>query len=147
MTTTSSVKEKSRAVTDPKDRMLSSVRKDRSGPALNAFFKIVDTWRLGTNQQISLLGYPSHQTFYNWKKGSHGSLPYDTLIRISLILGVYKALHILYPEKEFADGWVQFNNTNIIFGGKKPIDLMVEDGINGLYTVRRLLDSRRGGWN
>ena len=32
-------------------------------------------------------------------------------------------------------------------GGKPALALMVDGGMDGLYQVRRLLDSRRGGWN
>jgi hypothetical protein len=35
-----------------------------------------------------------------------------------------------------------------MFGGEPPIALMTADGgIDCLFRIRRLLDSRRGGWN
>jgi antitoxin Xre/MbcA/ParS-like protein len=38
-------------------------------------------------------------------------------------------------------------NSNPLFGGKPALTLMTDGGIDGLFRVRRLLDSRRGGWN
>jgi hypothetical protein len=60
------------------------------------------------------------------------------------VLGIYKSLHVLYPEARFADAWVRMPNANPVFGGRPPLTLMTEAGIDGLYRVRRLLDARRG---
>lgn len=119
-------------------------RKRLSGPALRAFFPIAAAWRLTVPQERALLGWPPASTFHKYKSGVPGTLSFDTLTRISLVLGIYKALQLLYPESALADTWVQLPNSNDIFGGKRPIDLMADDGIDGLYRVRRLLDGRRG---
>jgi hypothetical protein len=65
------------------------------------------------------------------------------LVRISLVLGIYKALHILYPDDALADRWVKFPNSNPLFGGEPALARMAA-GIDGLLEVRRLLDGRRG---
>jgi len=105
-----------------------------SGPALRAFFKISRKWKLTKKQEEGLLGWHSRQTIYNWERTSSTTLPYDTLTRISLILGIYKDLHILYPEKDFADQWIHMNNSNTLFGGKTPLHFMIEGGIDSLYV-------------
>jgi len=79
--------------------------------------------------------------------GQTGTLSFDMLNRVSLVLGIYKALHILYPQAELADQWIKLRNANPLLGGKPPVELMIDGGIDGLYWVRRLLDSRRGAWN
>lgn len=114
---------------------------------MRTFLNIVDTWRLSGEEQRALLGWPPESTFYNYKAGRVAMLPYDMLMRISLVLGIYKGLHILYPEPALADGWVRMPNTHPLFGGKPALALMIEGGMDGLYQVRRLLDGRRGGWN
>lgn len=123
------------------------VRRRKSGPALRTFFNIADRWRLSTREAQALLGWPAASTFHKYKKGDHGTLSYDTLIRISLVVGIYKALHVLYSERAFADAWVRLPNSHALFGGHAALDLMVEGGIDGLYKVRRLLDGRRGAWS
>jgi len=131
----------------PEQRGDPKVRRQMSGPAMRAFLGIAEAWSLTGNEQRALLGWPPEATFYKYKAGQVAALSYDTLMRISLLLGICKALHILYPEAVLADGWVRLPNTNPLFGGRPALVLMMEGGIDGLSQVRRLLDGRRGGWN
>ena len=124
-----------------------AVRRKLTGPALRTFFRIAVAWGLTVQQQRALLGWPAASTFHKYKAGDHGALSVDTLTRLSLVIGIYKTLQILYPEPEFADRWVLMPNTHELFGGRPALTLMTEAGIDGLYRVRRLLDGRRGGWN
>jgi len=123
------------------------VRKRMSAPAMRSFFGIGQAWGLSVEEQRGLLGWPAASTYYKYKAGQIGTLSYDTLTRISLLLGIYKALHILYPDDALADRWVKLPNSNPMFGGKPALSLMVDGGIDGLTQTRRLLDARRGGWN
>jgi hypothetical protein len=118
-------------------------RRKLSGPGLRAFFNIADAWTLSVNDQRGLLGWPAPSTFHKYKSGDYGTLSFDQLTRLSLVLGIYKALHILYPDAALADRWVKLPNANPIFGGAPALALMTS-GIDGLYAVRRLLDGRRG---
>jgi hypothetical protein len=120
------------------------VRRRLSGPALRTFFNIAAAWGLSVTEQRALLGWPAASTYHKYNSGDYGALSYDTLTRLSLVLGIYKGLHVLYPEATFADAWVRMPNTNALFGGGAPITLMTDAGIDGLYRVRRLLDARRG---
>ncbi len=129
----------------PERRRDPKVRRAMSGPALRAFFRISEAWQLSGDEQRGLLGWPPESTFYKYKSGDVGTLPFDMLTRISLLLGIYKDLHILYPEPVLADRWVKLPNANPLFGGSPALRLMIDAGIDGLYQVRRLLDSRRGG--
>jgi hypothetical protein len=123
------------------------IRRKMSGPAMRSFFQISQTWKLTNEEQRGLLGWPSESTFYKYKSGQPGILSFDSLMRISLLLGIYKDLHILYPEPDLADRWVKLPNSNPMFGGRPAMSLMIEGGMDGLHRVRRLLDARRGGWN
>ena len=118
-----------------------------SGPALRTFFNIASAWQLSVTEQRALLGWPATSTFHKYKAGDFGALSFDTLTRLSLVIGIYKSLQVLYPEPAFADAWVRMPNSNALFGGKPALSLMTDGGIDGLFRVRRLLDSRRGGWN
>lgn len=122
-------------------------RRRLSGPALRTFFNIAAAWELTVNEQRALLGWPASSTLHKYKSGDHGTLSFDTLTRISLVIGIYKSLQVLYPEPAFSDRWVRMPNSQEIFGGRPALWLMTEGGIDGLYRVRRLLDGRRGGWN
>jgi hypothetical protein len=123
------------------------VRRKLSAPALRTFFNIAAAWALTVHEQRALLGWPATSTFHKYKSRDYGTLSFDTLTRISLVIGIYKSLQILYPQPEFADHWVRMPNSHELFGGRPALALMVDGGIDGLYRVRRLLDGRRGGWN
>jgi hypothetical protein len=130
----------------PGSRSDPDVRRRLSGPALRTFFNIAAAWRLSVAEQRGLLGWPAPSTFHKYKSGDYGTLSFDTLTRLSLILGIYSGLQVLYPEAAFADAWVRTPNSHPLFGGKPALTLMIEGGIDGLYKVRRLIDARRGAW-
>jgi hypothetical protein len=131
----------------PDKRCDPKVRRQMSGPAMRSFFEIAKAWALNIEEQRALLGWPPESTFYKYKAGQIGFLSFDTLMRISLLLGIYKDLHILYPEPDLADRWLKLPNNNPLFGGHPAFAMMMETGMDGLYQLRRLLDGRRGGWN
>src|SRR5918998_5046726 len=83
------------------DRQDSDVRRKLSGAGLRAFFNIARAWELTVAEQRSLLGWPPSSTFHKYKSGDPGPLSFDTLTRVSLVLGIYKSLQILYPEPTF----------------------------------------------
>jgi len=126
------------------ERQDPAVRRRLSAPSLRAFFNIARAWQLSAAEERGLLGWPPSSTFHKYKSGDAGALSFDTLTRISLVLGAYKALHILYPEPAFADHWMRMPNSNPLFGGRTPIAWVGDAGIDGLFQLRRLLDSRRG---
>ena len=66
--------------------------------------------------------------------------------RISYILGIYRALQILFKDAKLADGWVRRPNTASPFGGRSALDRMLSGNVADLFVVRRYLDAERGGW-
>jgi hypothetical protein len=118
--------------------------KTLSGPGLRAFFRIGERWKLTTDEQMRLLGLEARSTFFKWKKEG-AVVSRDTLERISYILGIYKALQILIPNRESADAWVKHPNKAPLFGGRPALDRMLK-GVSGLYVVRQYLDGQLSGW-
>ena len=121
-----------------------ATRERLSKSALKGFFKLIDAWKLRDEDACVLLGGLSSSAFYEWKKKPDRLLEVDRITRISYLLGIYKALHILYGPV-LADEWVHLPNRNLIFAGKTPIRYMQEGGMLAMQTVRQLLDARRGG--
>jgi hypothetical protein len=118
--------------------------REMAGPALRAFFNIASAWNLSTAQQRKLLGSPPSSTFFKWKRELSGSLPRDVLERISYVLGIYKALRILFPDDARADAWISSPNTAPTFGGQSALDRMLGGNVGDLYAVRQYLDAQRG---
>lgn len=122
-------------------------RRDLSGPALRAFFRIAELWGLSVEEQMTLLGIGARSTYYKWKKNTNALLPKDTLERISYILGIYKALQILLPDPAAADGWIRRPNAAPLFAGRSALERMLSGHVADLFVVRQYLDAQRGGWS
>jgi hypothetical protein len=112
---------------------------------LRTFFGIVEAWKLAPREAMTLLGLGSRSTFHVWKAGKSGALPRDTVERISYVLGIYKALQMLLPSDEAADGWIRKPNAAPLFGGRSALDRLLSGNVSDLYEVRRYLDAQRGG--
>ena len=121
-------------------------RKAMSPAALRAFFRIAELWGLGSRDQTTLLGLSSPSTFFKWKRDPNVALPRDALERISYVLGIYKALQLLLPDRQAADAWVRKPNTATLFGGRSALDRMLSGNVSDLFVVRQYLDAQRGGW-
>lgn len=113
--------------------------------ALPVFLRITRAWGLGAEQAAQLLGC-GRSTLYRWMDAPEKvELSADQLERLSYVLGIYKALQILYPTPENADGWVKRPNRDSLFAGHAPIERMLGGQVADLYVVRQYLDGQRGG--
>lgn len=119
-------------------------RERLSRSALRGFFRIVGRWGLRDENARELLGGLSSSAYYEWKKNPDRFLEVDRITRISYLVGVYKALHVLYGDN-LADEWVSLPNRNVIFVGRTPLAYMIAGGLLAMQTVRKLLDARWGG--
>ena len=120
-----------------------------SAAGIRAFTRIAALWGLSVEEQLALLGEPARSTFFAWRKHpERASLPRDTLERISNLLGIYKALQILFPDPAVADAWVRKPNAASMFAGRSALQRMLAGNVSDLNAVRRYLDSvRGGGWS
>lgn len=128
----------------PADLTDRDVRERLSGPALKAFFNIMRRWQVKDEDARALLGGMTNGPYYQMKRAPDRLLDADRLTRVSLLVGIFKALHVLYSES-LADRWVHLPNTNRIFSGSTPLDYMMRGGVPAIQTVRRLVDARRAG--
>jgi len=119
-------------------------RERLSPDAVRAFLNIMAHWKIRDGDARRLLGGISNGAYYVLKKGGDRALDEDRLRRVSYIVGIFKALNILYSE-ELADRWMHLPNKNRIFGGITPHRYLMQGGLPAFATVRRLLDARRGG--
>ncbi len=115
-----------------------------SPPAIAAFFAIIEKWNVRNEDAMALLGGVSNGRYFELKKNRRGLLAQDELTRISLLIGIFKALNILFSQK-LANQWPLRPNSNPMFHNAPPLEMLVRGGVPGMIGVRRLLDSRRGG--
>jgi uncharacterized protein (DUF2384 family) len=103
----------------------------------------MDRWRVPVQEQGELLGGLSRSMLHRLKTGA-GIRTHDELTRISYIVGIYKALHILLDD-DLADAWMTRPNSGPLFRGHTPLEYAIRLGIPGLDNIRGLLDAARGG--
>ncbi len=116
---------------------------EKAQAGLTAFFSIAQEWGLNNEQQRLLLGSPGRTTFFDWKRQHSGKLSRDTLDRLSYLLGIYKALHILFSDDAAAQ-WLRNPNADPLFGGLSPLQYLLSGQLVALADVRRYLDWARG---
>jgi uncharacterized protein (DUF2384 family) len=119
-------------------------RKRLSHTALVVFFRMLEMWQLRNEQGRALLGGISNGRYFELKRSQRGTLTQDELTRISLLIGIFKALNILFSQK-LAQQWISRPNSNPMFHNEPPLLVLTRGGVPGMLSVRRLLDSRRGG--
>jgi hypothetical protein len=115
-----------------------------SPAAIKGLLRIATHWKLRDEDTRDLLGGISSGSFYALKNRAAKTLDTDQLTRISLLLGIYKALNILYSAK-LANAWITLPNIYPMFGGDPPLNYLKKGGIPAFIRVRQLLDARRGG--
>lgn len=91
---------------------------------LKVFGHICDAWELSFGDRERLLRSPSCR---------------DVIERVSYVMGIYKALHILLPEPSHANSWIHRPNAH--FGGRTALSVMLDEP-DGLRQIRRYLDAQ-----
>jgi Protein of unknown function (DUF2384) len=114
-----------------------------SRPALRAFLNVIRRWRLKDEVACQLLGGIPQSTLHAYMRDFDLLLDQDQLTRISHLIGILKALHVLHG-RDVADRWVTLPNSNRIFGGRSPLDYLLKGGIPAMQIVHQLLDARGG---
>jgi len=112
--------------------------------ALKAYARVADAWSLTLKEAASLADMSESTWKRARKPGFAGELTKDQLLRLSAIIGIYKALE-LYFSAPLAREWFTRPNTGPLFGGARPIDTAIDGGLPQILAVRSYLDALRGG--
>lgn len=112
--------------------------------ALKAFAAIVAEWELPIHEAAALADMSASTWKRARKPGYAGDLTRDQLLRLSAVVGIYKALR-LYWSDPIARRWVSLPNQGPLFEGARPIDAMIQGGLPQVLQVRTYLDALRGG--
>ena len=120
-----------------------SCRRRLSAPAFQAFVDTAGYLVLTTEETLQLLGVPA-TTFNHYVRQGGNDLSHDTLERISIVLGVTKALREIFADDEGGRRWLRARNSEPVFAEGSPLAAM-QRSIGDLYRVRAYLDSWREG--
>ena len=122
-----------------------ATREQLTAAAVEGLVRLSAVWKLSSAETCALLGDVSERTWFRMKKpGWGGTLSMDQLTRASALIGLFKGLHLLF-SLPLADDWVQLANAGRLFGGARPLDVMIRGGIPTMLEVRRHIDALRGG--
>jgi hypothetical protein len=109
--------------------------------SLRAFWKIAARWNLSHQDQMTILGIDDLATFQELQADEAPQVPPEVIIRLSLVLGIFKAINTLLPTPDRADAWLRKPNKAPFLGGESALSHMLSGEIGNLYEVRRYLDS------
>lgn len=110
------------------------------------FRAVVNLFRLWsvTDEQAAILLDLPVRSYRRWKAGEIGRIDRDGKARLSNLMGIHKALRIIFHEPQRGYAWIQAPNA--AFADHSALAAMLGGEITDLMRVRRYLDSERGAW-
>ena len=117
---------------------------DAEGDAMfRAALNLFRAWEITDEAAATLLDLPL-RTYRRWKAEGPGRIGRDGKARLSNLMGIHKALRILFREPHRSYAWV--GAPNAAFGGHSALEVMLGGELTDIMRVRRYLDAERGGW-
>lgn len=118
-----------------------TVRRELGPAAWKSFRRLMERWKISPANACRLVALGSGTNLHRVAPEQLGE---EQLQRIGILIGIYKALHMLL-NSPLADQWITRPNGNTLFDGRTPIAYMIEGGITALRNVRKLLNARCAG--
>lgn len=115
---------------------------EEAGAMFRACLTLFARWGV-TDADAAVLLDMAPRTFARWKAGGLGRLGRDQKARLSNLMGIHKALRIMFREPERVYSWVKMQNR--AFGMRSALDAMLGGELTDIMRVRRYLDAERGG--
>ena len=109
-----------------------------------AVIRLFDRWGMTDAQAATLLGDIAVRTYQRWKQAEYGRWNVDLAARLSNLIGIHKALRLLYTEAERGYRWIKAPNR--AFGDRSALDVMLGGQLTDLMRVRRYVACYRGAW-
>lgn len=100
-------------------------------------------WGVTDEQAATLLDMP-RRSFARWKAEGPGRMGRDGKARLSNLMGIHKALRIIFRDP--ARGYAWITAPNDAFAGRSALQVMLGGELTDLMRVRRYLDAERGLW-
>jgi len=116
---------------------------EEAGAMFRAVLNLFRLWEITDDQAATLLDMPV-RSYRRWKAGDLGRMDRDTKARLSNLMGIHKALRLIFREPQRGYAWIKAPNT--AFGERSALDVMLGGELTDLMRVRRYLDAERGAW-
>lgn len=112
--------------------------------AWRALENMVHQFDFAQEEGRRLMGDMPYSSYYKGLSSHNVRLSRDQKERISYLLGIYKALRILFLDSQQGMSWINRANTLAPFNGMTPRNFLLEGSLVRLAEVRRFLDFWRG---
>jgi len=132
-----------RVASEPRLFSPEPITDEEAAAMFRAGLNLFRLWGVNDDQAATILDVP-RRTFARWKAGELGRFGRDGKARLSNLLGVHKALKIVFSDASRGYAWIKAPNQ--AFGGRSALDVMLGGELTDLMRVRRYLDAERGGW-
>jgi uncharacterized protein (DUF2384 family) len=119
------------------------VTQDEGGAMFRAALNLFAKWGV-TDEQAAMLTDMPVRSFRRWKAEGPGRISRDGLARLSNLIGIHKALRIIFQEPQRGYDWIKAPNA--VFEGESALSVMLGGELTDIMRVRRYLDAERGGW-
>ncbi|MFT4926761.1 MAG: hypothetical protein ACI8WB_002859 [Phenylobacterium sp.] len=114
--------------------------KTYSATAIQAFIRMMEKWNMSVIECCAILGGVPKQTYEKWVCNDVGRLSIEQLERISVLLGIYKTLKLLFCDEGGRQRWLKSPNHDYAFNGLSPAERLARGGIDDIYAVQRYVD-------
>jgi hypothetical protein len=123
-------------------------RKRLSGPGMRTFVRIAAEWALSTDEQARMLAAESADTYSDWVNKANSRrdlvLPVTALARISAVLGIYRALYVLFDDRQTRLAWLESPHDAPWCRGQIPKAVLMTGDLGLMLAVRNHLDQLLG---
>jgi uncharacterized protein (DUF2384 family) len=127
----------------PNSFSAAGITDDEGAAMFRAAVSLFAKWQITDEQAAILVDLPL-RTYRRWKSGEQGRLGRDGKARLSNIMGIHKALRLIFTEAGRGYDWICAPND--AFVGRSALDVMLGGELTDIMRVRRYLDAERGGW-
>jgi hypothetical protein len=111
--------------TAPKDFRPSPITDDEAAAMFRAALNLFRLWDITDEEAATLLDR-------------------DSKARLSNLMGIHKALRIIFREPQRGYAWIK--KPNSAFANRSALEVMLGGELTDLMRVRRYLDAERGTW-
>lgn len=129
--------------TAPKDFQPAPITDDEAAAMFRAALNLFRLWDITDEEAATLLDLPV-RTYRRWKAGDIGRIDRDSKARLSNLMGIHKALRIIFREPQRGYAWIK--KPNSAFANRSAFEVMLGGELTDLMRVRRYLDAERGTW-
>ncbi|MFZ2288721.1 MAG: antitoxin Xre/MbcA/ParS toxin-binding domain-containing protein [Halopseudomonas yangmingensis] len=118
---------------------------ERNIIGLRTAITILTGWKASPSQIQKILGISPHALDQANARNAPAKLDGEQLERISIVLNIHATLRTLFENPANLYEFMARPNGNAFFDGRAPLDVIAEDGMQGLVETHRHIEGLLNG--